>query len=132
MSERMNLINQMVNAGIDPEILGLTEEDKAELFKAEPPKPHMTAEQFLEKYPDSELRENCLQDIACPECGQRDSFNITFTGTAEVYDDGSDDVGDHEWESESDCTCSECKHGGTVADFTFPGLDKLIDGKEEA
>lgn len=85
----------------------------------------MRAAGFLKKFPNSKVNEGCLMDMGCPECGQRDSFKIEFRGTAEVSDEGSDDVGDHEWDGKSACQC-ECGHAGTVRDFTFKGLDELI------
>lgn len=88
----------------------------------------LTARQFLAQFPDSPLNQGCLENIACPACGQRERFRIEFTGTAQVYDDGSEDDGDHEWTGRSAITCDgpRCAHGGRVRDFTFPGLDALI------
>lgn len=85
----------------------------------------LTARQFLKKFPESRANDNCLLDMGCPECGNRDNFHIDFTGTANVFDDGSDDEGDHEWEGRSPCRC-DCGHTGTVLGFTFNGLDDLI------
>lgn len=61
--------------------------------------------------------ENCLEGMECPACGQSDRFTITFTGSADVTDDGSDDAGDHEWDEKSDCICAECNQMGIVKDF---------------
>lgn len=62
-------------------------------------------------------KENCLADFECPACGQNERFTISFTGSAEVTDEGSDDAGDHEWEDDSACSCSECSHSGVVKNF---------------
>lgn len=90
----------------------------------------MTAEQFLEKFPDAEENENCLQDIACERCGNRSKFRIAATMMCLVQDDGSDrdDESDCEWDSESYCVCEndECNADGLLCDFTIEGLDDLI------
>lgn len=41
-----------------------------------------------------------------------------------VHDDGTEtDFGDTEWDADSYCKCYECKHAGTVGDFTEDGGD---------
>lgn len=88
----------------------------------------MNARQFLKKFPESELMENYLVDMGCPECGGRFGFKVGFHGTCQVFDDGTDDIGDHQWTDSSSCICDHCGHGGVVKDFTFKGLDDLIAG----
>jgi hypothetical protein len=89
----------------------------------------LTAKQWLKKFPTEESRtHSLLENIGCPKCGQREWFKMSFTGTCEVYDDSSIDIGDHEWNNKSSCSC-RCGHHGTVGDFTFKGLDALIDQK---
>lgn len=83
------------------------------------------ARKFADNFPDADINENCLEDIACAKCGTRDGFKIGFNGTCQVNDDGSDDVGDHEWDGVSSCVCT-CGEGGTVDDFTIKGLDDLL------
>tara|TARA_R110002072_G_scaffold151470_1_gene300766 strand:- start:5460 stop:5663 length:204 start_codon:yes stop_codon:yes gene_type:complete len=56
--------------------------------------------------------------LVCPNCGRRDRLNVAFTGTALITEDGTEDVGDHEWTSESAMRCGNCGHSATVADFT--------------
>lgn len=88
----------------------------------------MTALEFVAKFPErDEIMEGLCEDMACPKCGHRDGFYITFTGTARVFDDTSEDIGDHEWDQDSSCICPQCNHGGTVADFTIPELDITIE-----
>jgi len=88
----------------------------------------MTAQEFHDKFPEQfETNANALEDMACPECGSRGRFAIAVTTTA-IFDDlGSDDVGDLEYEADSSCTCKECDHAGTVADFTVDGLDDFLN-----
>jgi Zn ribbon nucleic-acid-binding protein len=61
--------------------------------------------------------ENCLAGIRCPKCKQQDRFRIVGLCTFEVTDDGSEAVGDHEWDEESSISCPECGHAGKVNDF---------------
>jgi hypothetical protein len=35
------------------------------------------------------------------------------------------------YDEESHCTCSKCEQDGTMADFTFEGLDDLINEAAE-
>jgi hypothetical protein len=94
---------------------------------------HVTpAERMLKKFPDMPPRENCLTDMACPECGSRDYFKITMSSVFEMFDDGTGDHEDTEWDGTSACTCGECGHEGTAADFTFEGLDELIEANQKS
>ena len=61
--------------------------------------------------------ENCLLDIACPKCHQTDRFLITATATFDVTDDGTEAVGDVEWDDHSIIKCPECGHRDTVIGF---------------
>lgn len=93
--------------------------------------PQMDAAAFLAKFPDADYNENCLRDMACPKCGNRNMLRIGFTGISEVLDEGTGDDGDRHWEGESFCRCGgKCDHSGTVDDFTFDGLDDLIAQRE--
>jgi DNA-directed RNA polymerase subunit RPC12/RpoP len=60
---------------------------------------------------------NCLEDIRCPKCGQEDRFFIMGCAQFEVTDDGSEAVGDHEWDDQSSTRCPECNHIATLKDF---------------
>lgn len=58
-----------------------------------------------------------LEDMMCPECSSEGPFHIACTTTALVWDAT---VGDHEemtWDEDSDCTCTNCGHAGTVKGF---------------
>jgi len=89
-----------------------------------------TAAQFLRVYPHSPRNDNCLEDIACPKCGQREQFKVRIITMGELTDDGTDaEVGDHEWGNYIEC--SRCAHYGNLAGFTFKGLDELISRAEQ-
>lgn len=60
---------------------------------------------------------NCLEGIRCPECGQEDQFKITALITCEVTDDGSEPVGDHDWDDESNTHCPGCGFAGKLRYF---------------
>ena len=60
---------------------------------------------------------NCLAGMRCPKCRSLGAFVIAVTASATVYDDGTDDITDVEWEGESGCVCKDCGHAATVNDF---------------
>jgi hypothetical protein len=53
----------------------------------------------------------------CPECGSDIGLDIVARVSVRLTPDGTDADGTHEWDDESPCTCTECDHHGTVADF---------------
>ena len=67
---------------------------------------------------------NCLAGIQCPECNALEPFNISVTTCATFYDDGTDDVGDMEFDDDSFCRCMSCHKVGVVADFKKPSKKK--------
>lgn len=89
----------------------------------------MTAKDFLEKYPNAELNENCLEDIACPKCGNRTSFNVEAKTTAVLFDDGTDrTIGGMEYDEDSYFKCRKCSFHCQLKVFMIEGLDDLIYG----
>ncbi len=103
------------------------------------PRKH-TARQLLNQFQFAQANQNYLIDMACPQCGNREAFAVAVETFARLSDDGTDtQAGD--WDTEytpnSYCRCDndKCgdKHGpagfliGRVRDFTFPGLDALIE-----
>jgi len=94
------------------------------------PKPRkLTARQLIRKFPEMHCNSNCLENIACPICGNRDEFKVEVLTRASLTDDGTDaEVGDHEYSENSyiECFSGTCRHHGRVRDFTFPGLDELL------
>lgn len=63
------------------------------------------------------INTNCLEGIRCPKCSQEDRFKITALITCVVTDDGSEPIGDHEWDGESSTHCPECGFNGTLKNF---------------
>jgi len=96
----------------------------------------MNAEQFIEKYgdyPDAmRHNKNCLIDMACPDCGERERFLIQVTTVMEHFDNGSGEHQDIVWGLKSFCACGECGRERTVADFIIPGLDEAIAERKDA
>ena len=60
---------------------------------------------------------NCLQGMKCPECGALEPFKIAISTIATVYDDGTEEFGDTEWDDDSYCECGSCSHSGIVEQF---------------
>ena len=76
--------------------------------------------------------ENCLLEVCCPKCGQEDRFNITAVITCLVTDDGSEPVGDHDWDDNSSTQCPECGFCGTMKEFRKPSkLPPDPEGKND-
>jgi hypothetical protein len=51
--------------------------------------------------------------LLCPECKKDEGFTISFTGTARLTSEGTEDAGDHEWHDESSLSC-DCGWDGIV------------------
>lgn len=60
---------------------------------------------------------NCLAGMCCPKCKSLGPFDIVVTAVATVFDSGTDDVTEVEWDDNSACICRECRHDGSVRDF---------------
>lgn len=65
---------------------------------------------------------NCLEGMACPECGSEGPFQIVATALMEVHDDGVEGPASsfgqgYQWTSGSFCRCAACEHEATVGDF---------------
>ncbi len=60
---------------------------------------------------------NVLEGMQCPKCGYDEVLKIQSTACVRYTDEGSDDIGDLEWDEDSYCECCECAHYGTVAEF---------------
>lgn len=63
---------------------------------------------------------NTLQDafgMCCPACGNDQLLQVTITCTALLSINGTEDLGDHDWDAGSDCECPDCGHAAKVADF---------------
>lgn len=97
----------------------------------------MNVEELIAKFPSLVMPDNhhpeddLLNDLCCPGCGSRDAISIVMTSFTELHPDGTGDSEDTEWDNESFCKCRACGHGAKVKDFTFDGLDELIETKIE-
>jgi hypothetical protein len=56
--------------------------------------------------------------MSCPQCKSKEPFKISVTADATVYDDGTEDFENVEWENNAPCSCMTCHYGGPVDDFT--------------
>jgi hypothetical protein len=75
---------------------------------------------------------NCLENVRCPKCSQEDRFFIVGCAQFEVTDDGSEAIGDHEWDDGSWTRCSECDHTAPLKDFRMrPDLPPDPDGMND-
>lgn len=92
----------------------------------------LTARQLIQKFPRLRSNGNCLTNIACPECGNRDQFRIEMKSMFTLRDDGTDGYEDTEWGQSNYCQCGQCQHEGKARNFTFPGLDDLLLSAHES
>ena len=60
---------------------------------------------------------NCLENIACPTCGQEDRFEIHAAATFEVTDDGTSEGRGVQWDANSAISCPACREFGRIKDF---------------
>lgn len=60
---------------------------------------------------------NCLEGMQCPKCGSLEPFNIEVKAMARVYDNGTEDFREAQWDDMGYCECAECFKYGVVADF---------------
>jgi DNA-directed RNA polymerase subunit RPC12/RpoP len=60
---------------------------------------------------------NCLEGIACPQCGNDFRIYIGVKTLAEVTDEGAETFGDMEWDGDSYAECPDCRHSGTLDGF---------------
>jgi len=72
---------------------------------------------------------NCLDGIWCSECGSEEPFSIYARAQFVVYDEGTDEFTNVEWDDESVCVCLKCKNTGVVKNFKRD--QKEIDFKEK-
>ncbi len=86
----------------------------------------MSPSTFVRKYPDATRNENCLRDIACPYCGNRESFEIEAKSAFVMFDSGADEFGDVEHDSSARTACRACGKVGYLRQFTIKRLDELL------
>lgn len=63
---------------------------------------------------------NCLENIACPRCGNDSRIIVEVITLAEVTDDGAEMFGDMEWDDGNYAECPECRYRGTIGEFRIP------------
>ena len=68
---------------------------------------------------------NTLEGFKCPKCGSLQPFWIDASSVFEVWDDGTAEHQDVQWNDESGCRCWECSHAGSVKDFNKGGKDEM-------
>jgi hypothetical protein len=61
--------------------------------------------------------ENCLEGMRCPKCKALEPFDISVLCTAKVFDDGTEETHDMEWDDTNACSCPACGFQGLVRDF---------------
>lgn len=67
---------------------------------------------------------NCLEGIACRQCGNDSRINIAVKTLAVVTDQGAETFGDMDWGEDSYAECPECHHRSTVAGFRIEATTK--------
>lgn len=68
---------------------------------------------------DKNGNDNCLENLACPECGEHESLMIQVTTWVEMQDRGSGDHEDLEWDDNSLIRCPSCYHEAAAKSFMF-------------
>lgn len=102
----------------------------------------MTAREFVDKFGvvydadagelrdkddnEVEVNDNCLQDHACPECGDRGYFKVEVSCTLNLCDSGIDDDEKDDYNDTSYTTCCDCGYAEEMRSFHVQGLDNLL------
>ena len=55
--------------------------------------------------------------LECPACKQDDGLMVVVQAWADLSADGTEVIGDHEWDDESFMRCAHCGHSGRVEEF---------------
>lgn len=75
---------------------------------------------------------NCLEGMACPDCGSERQLLIRAEATFRVTDAGSDTFTDMDWDDESNCSCPTCGHIGQIKNFRIVNQEKPPHHLEDA
>lgn len=59
------------------------------------------------------------QEFHCPKCQSDSKIEVAFAGLCRLTPDGSEDVGDHEYDEDSLAQCGACGHTGRLSTFTY-------------
>lgn len=73
--------------------------------------------------PDKNGNENCLEGYECPKCGNHEAFKVHVLTAIEMFDDGTGEHDDTEWDDDSHMTCVPCGHGAQAKEFELPDED---------
>ena len=71
------------------------------------------------------MNTNCLEHIACPQCGNDSALKIAVTALAHVTDDGAETFGDLEWDDQSFAACPACGREGKLGEFRSPTVGEV-------
>lgn len=70
--------------------------------------------------------ENCLEGLACPDCGSVGPFDIHARCIVRMGDQGSEYAIDFDWEDHDHAGCPNCGYGGPVCSYR---LDRVIPSR---
>ena len=60
-------------------------------------------------------------EVVCPRCGRGDLLDVEFTGVCRLTADGSEDIGDHSFDDNSQADCQACGWSGVVGSLREAG-----------
>lgn len=58
-----------------------------------------------------------LFKLACPKCGSDEHLAVAIETWANLSPDGTEPIGDHDWNAYSGCRCTSCAFNGAVENF---------------
>jgi hypothetical protein len=61
---------------------------------------------------------NCLEGKRCPECLKADRFRVSVRTRVNLYDDGSEEMGDIDYDAGDWVRCEACDWEGTFGELT--------------
>lgn len=64
--------------------------------------------------------------MACPRCFTALDLRVTYTGTCKLTPEGSEDVGNHDWDEHSLCRCMRCEFSAPVSAFQWGDAGDLL------
>jgi len=67
---------------------------------------------------------NCLAGMKCPKCGSLAPFNIQAFCMVTVFDNGTEDAENFDWDENSFCSCPKCGYSESIREFTVPEASK--------
>lgn len=70
--------------------------------------------------------EGCLEGYECPRCGQHQKLYVRMITRIELFDDGTGDYTDPEFDDKSEATCSQCKFNAKLARFRLAMASSVL------